>query len=120
MTECTDSKARADIGKIQVWLGELAMDYWGPTKTNGRRSELAAVVGDVDDLKTRLAHYIDIDREKTCHGIAEIKRRDEIQSEKTEEESEVKIAKIEAGSKSWVQFLQLAGILAVALIGLLK
>jgi len=120
MTEGIDSQAREDVGKLRGSFRELAMDYWGPTKTNGRRSELAAVVSDVDDLKTRLAHYIDVEREKTCHGIAEIKRRDEIQSEKTEEESEVKIAKIEAGSKSWVQFLQLAGILAVALIGLLK
>ena len=68
------------------------------------------------ELKSKLTHYVDIERLETCHGIAAVAAHERKHEEKEKEETAVKVAKINAGSASWVQFLQLAGILFVAVL----
>jgi len=126
MGEIIDSQAREDIGKLYFRFGELATDYWGPTKTNGKRSEIVAVVGDLAELKIKLNHYIDAEREETCIGLKEFAKRDAFKAEIEEEVAEVKTAEINAGAVKetgqWqsiamivVAVIQFGGLLVVAL-----
>ena len=123
MGEIIDSQAREDIGKLYFRFGELATDYWGPTKTNGKRSEIVGVVGELAELKIRLNHYIDAEREETCIGLKEFAKRDAFKAEIQEEVTEVKVAEINATAQTdvakkqarvalVVQILTLIGVLA--------
>jgi len=123
MAEVIDSQAREDIGKLYFRFGELATDYWGPTKTNGKRSEIVAVVGELAELKIRLNHYIDAEREETCIGLKEFAKRDSFKAEIDTEVTEVEVAKINANAQRdvgkmqsrvtlIVQILTLIGVLA--------
>jgi len=127
MGEIIDSQAREDIGKLYFRFGELATDYWGPTKTNGKRSEIVAVVGELAELKIKLNHYIDAEREETCIGLREFAKRDAFKAEIDTEVTEVKVAEINANSHKetvkWQtvvslinQGLILAGIIFVAVM----
>jgi len=126
MGESVDSQAREDIGKLYFRFGELATDYWGPTKTNGKRSEIVGVVDELAKLKVRLNHYIDAEREETCIGLREFAKRDAFKAEIEEEVAEVKTAEINAGAVKetgqWqsiamivVAVIQFGGLLVVAL-----
>jgi len=116
MGESVDSQAREDVGKLYFRFGELATDYWGPTKTNGKRSEIVAVVGELAELKIKLNHYIDAEREETCIGLKEFAKRDAFKAEIDTEVAEVKTAEINAGATKETGKGQVVGMIVVALI----
>lgn len=126
INERVDENTR-DIGKIWGSIRELAVECHGINGDNGIRGAVRELqawreIKDRTDqtLKEKLTHYMDVERRESCLGLAEFAARDDRAKKVEEEVVDVKVAKIEAGSKSWVQFLQLAGILIVALIGLFK
>lgn len=129
MADVVDIWAREQIGKLWGSLRDATGVLWGDnvSRDNGLRSSVRALeVGHaqtekrINEMDDRIRHYIDVERENTCHGIAALEEHKADHAREIKEEVAVKVAKIEAGSKSWVQFLQLAGILATALIALLK
>lgn len=75
----------------------------------------------IEKIEDSFMHYKEVERVSTCQGqkiLDDHIYNDHIMPKK--EETEIKVAKINAGSASWVQFLQLAGIIAVALITLAR
>lgn len=123
--EGIDTQAREDIGKLWYRLGELSTDYWGVNKDNGKRSELVQLKEEHGELKGRLLHYLDAEREQTCIGMKEFEKRDKFKSEINQEVTEVKTAEIDADAKkdvakyqflsnTVVQVLILAGVVFVA------
>ena len=143
MSEAVDIEARKDIAKLYTALRELSTAVWGDdvTRDNGIRSEvrehrqrLDAVELVTRNLITDLRHYLDKERAETCIGLAAIKKHEEetiaLYEESQEEETEVKVAQIQAGaqvgaartSATWQatamvvgQLLTLVGIIIVAL-----
>ena len=100
-----DLWAREQIGKLWGELRELASDYWGPNRDNGRRSTIKALedkTGELDiaqrNLLERLRHYLDAEREQSCLGLAELARREERLDEDERKEEAVDIAKIQAAA----------------------
>ena len=125
--ESIDSTAREDIGKLWGAFRELAIDYWGPNRDNGRRSEVLDMLTDLQDLRERLRHYLDVERTLTCVGLQEFKKRDAFKAEIQEEVTEVKVAEINAKSnrdvgkwKAWTdlvaQILTVGGVIFVAVM----
>jgi len=123
MNEGIDSQAREDTSELGTRLTQLEMVVWGIDKNNGLRSVVAELVRKVTDLITRLNHYIDCEREETCHGLEEFARRDSFKAEIDTEVTEVEVAKINANVQRdvgkmqsrvtlIVQVLTLIGVLA--------
>lgn len=114
--EVVDNVARASIAKLEQKVERHATDYWGPDMTNGKRSEVVGLVGRVDDIEMKIKHYEDT-KETSCLGLAAI--RDYI---KTQEkgELEMKLEKQKGKTLMGIQWVQLIGILAVALIAAVK
>lgn len=50
--ECVDNEARDSISELKGAFRELASDYWGPNKTNGRRSIIDDHERRIDALET--------------------------------------------------------------------
>jgi hypothetical protein len=50
--EHVDNEAREGIGKLWGAFRELASDYWGPNKTNGKRSMIEDHEQRIDALET--------------------------------------------------------------------
>lgn len=94
MSDSIDSWSREQIGKLWGDHRELASDYWGPDRRNGRRSELIDVRHRVETLEDRAQHYLDAGRQKTCLGLAELKRRDTVETTKEKEVAGVKVAEV--------------------------
>jgi CHASE3 domain sensor protein len=126
MEENVDTFARQEIGRLWVELRSLEVDYWGPDKTNGERSEVRQHNERLDKLEFDFQHYVDARREETCLGIKALAQHIEEESAQNEEETAVKVAGIQAGATkgaaSWTgiativgQILTLVGILFVAL-----
>ncbi len=116
MPECVDSEARDRIAKIWTELREHSMDYWGPDKANGVRSEVVDIAKRLTDIESMAKHFEDT-REAQCYGLKAIKAY--IVS-KEEEEAEMRIEQVKGKTLMRMQWLQLVGMLAVALIALLK
>jgi len=116
MTEVIDSQAREDIGKLSGAFRELAVDYWGPNRDNGRRSEVLDILTELRELRERLRHYLDVERKSTCIGMTEFAKRDSFKAEIETEVTEVETAKINAGAVKSTGHGQVAGMIIVALI----
>jgi hypothetical protein len=96
MSEFVDEKARDQNAETSAFVRELAVDYWGPDRTNGRRSQIAEHESRLDSLEERVAHYIDAERKRTCYGLEEFARRDQEAVEEIEEDAEVEAARVQA------------------------
>lgn len=116
MPECIDVEARDRIAKLYTEVRQHSMDYWGPDKTNGKRSEIDDLTGRVDAIETSLTHHLDT-RESTCVGLEALR---EYRKSLDEEEVDVRVAKINRGGGLAMQWVQLLAIVVVALIGLFK
>jgi len=116
LEDCVDSEARDRIAKIWTELREHSTDYWGPDKQNGKRSEIVSMSTRMSDVEKKIKHYEDT-RESSCLGIAAL---DEYLEGRKEEESDMRIEQAKGRTLMRMQWLQLLGMLAVALIALLK
>ena len=125
--EVIDSQAREDIGKVWFRIGLVETVLWGVDKTNGLKSEVLANTKAIQTIRERLQHYIDAEREETCVGMREFRKRDEFAAEISEEVTEVKVAEINANAHKDVgklqatvslikEFLVLAGIVFIAVM----
>lgn len=115
------------INELEAEQRETDAIVRGPDGTNGLRSRVVKLEGTVGgvveghaELRSELRHYLDAERLATCHGIAALDEHVREHKEETKEETEVNLKKMEGANMMWVQIIQLAGIIAVALIGLLK
>ena len=132
MDENADQLARRDLSRLCSDFRELASDYWGPDKGNGKRSVVIEHDKAIADLKTELRHYLDKGREETCFGCAaltehELAYRHRLEGDE-KEDTTMKIAEIQtsaqtraAGIQAFaqiaVQGLILAGIAFLAIKG---
>jgi hypothetical protein len=116
MPDCIDQEARKDIAKLYTEVRQHSVDYWGPDMTNGKRSEVIGLGARMTDVETKLKHYEDT-RESSCYGLAAI--REYITGQK-QGDAEMKVEAIKAKTLMRVQYIQVAGIILVALIALLK
>jgi hypothetical protein len=116
MPECIDEEARDRIAKLWTEVRAHAMDYWGPDKTNGKRSEVVSLSDRVTNLEKEVTGYIDR-RESTCYGLAAL---DEYLKDQGKSKEEIEVEKSRAELLMRIQWLQFAGLVVVALIGLLK
>jgi len=116
MAEVIDSQAREDVGKLWGAFRELAVDYWGPNRDNGRRSEVLEMLTELQELRERLRHYLDVERESTCIGMVEFAKRDAFKAEIDTEVTEVKTAEINAGAVKSTGHGQVVGMIIVAVI----
>jgi hypothetical protein len=116
MAECIDQEARDRIAKLWTAHEQHATDYWGPDKANGKRSEVIELVQRMDEMEKTVTTHIDM-RKSTCHGIAAL--NDYLKSIGRSKE-ELEVEKERAKSLMRIQWLQFAGLVVVALIGLLK
>lgn len=116
MAEIIDTEARDRIAKLWTEIREHAADYWGPDKTNGKRSEVVDIGKRLDHLEGKIKHYEDT-KEQSCLGLAAFR---EYLKEKEQEAVEMRVEKIKAKTLMNVQYLQLVGIIVVAIIALLK
>jgi hypothetical protein len=133
MSEAVDPWAREQIGKIWSAHRELAADYWGPNRDNGRRSEIAdntrriqVVEGEQTALRGDLRHYLDAEREETCLGLKALAEHEQHHEADAKEETDVEVAKIQAGGQivaakeqargaAWREWIVLAGVVLMAL-----
>jgi hypothetical protein len=116
MAECVDSEARDRIAKIWTELREHSTDWWGPDKTNGKRSEIVDLGDRVNTLEKNFKHCEDT-RVANCLGL---KALEEYISTVDEEALTMKVAKLNSKGLIAVQWIQVAGIIFVALLTLLK
>lgn len=112
MSDIIDHEARRDIAKLWTALRELGSALWGDDKTrdNGIRSvtkaheaRLVALESDQRELRSELQHYLDKGREETCLGLKALAAHEtecqDFYKEYEEEETEVKVAEIQAGAQ---------------------
>jgi len=116
MEEIIDNVARDRIAQLSTEIREHAADWWGPNKQNGKRSEMVTLVQRVETLESSHKHREDT-REQNCLGLAAFNKFLELREV---EEKEMKLEKIKAAALMRVQWIQLLGIVVVALIALLK
>lgn len=120
-----DEQARAELSQLACRFGELAADYWGVNRNDGKRGELVQLLESHAELKTRLLHYLDAEREQTCLGLKEFEKRDKFKAEINKEVVELESAKVTAGatrdvakyqmwSQTIIQMLVLIGVIFVA------
>lgn len=121
--------AEAQISKIWTFVREIATVLWGDDKTrdNGVRSRVDALEeNDAErektqaELKEALRHYLDAERKETCHGLAALKSHEDTHANKAKGATELTIEKMKSKTMVRVQYIQLIGIILVALIALLK
>jgi hypothetical protein len=122
ISEKVDTVAR-DVGKLWTEHRVLSSVVQGPDGTNGIKSR----VGSLEDwkekhmeasgeLRKELAHYFDVKRENTCHGIKALDDHIAQHIKLAEAAAASKESKLKAFVQSWGQLLQFAGILGGALI----
>lgn len=98
-----DLWAREQVGKLWSDLRALATDWWGPDKNNGRRSEMRAIADKLGELEISqrtlvgdLRHYLDTEREATCHGLKALAAYEASDRTTIDEEASVEVARIQA------------------------
>jgi len=116
MVECIDQEARKDIAKLYTEVRQHSVDYWGPDMTNGKRSEVIELGQRMNNVEVKIKHYEDT-RESTCPGLAAFR---EYLGGLQKGEAEMKLESVKAKTLMRVQWLQVGGIIIVALIALLK
>jgi len=116
MAAVADNEARDRIAKLYTEHRELAADYWGPDKNNGKRSAIADLCIRIGGLESKAKHFEDT-REASCLGLSAFRA---YLRTKGEEETEMMIEKAKGKTLIQIQWVQLLGIILVALIALLK
>jgi hypothetical protein len=106
------------VTKLSRDFSALSMDYWGPNKDNGRRSEIAEHERRIDSMEAALKHYIDAEREKTCIGKQLLAEHEKEHKTIVGEETEMRKTKENNRTLIIQQWVQIAGLIIVALIGL--
>ena len=116
MASVNDTEARDRIAKLYTEHRELAADYWGPDKTNGKRSVIVELCTRVDDLEGTVERRNQT-RAQECLGLKAIGA---YITERKEEAAVLLIEKEKGKHLMNVQWVQLMGNILVALIALLK
>lgn len=116
MPQSIDIDARDKIAKIWTELRELSTDYWGVNKDNGRRSEIVDIEKRIDVIESKIKHYEDT-RSLTCLGLAALK---EVNEKQEKDLNDCKMAKEHNKTLMLVQWIQVLGIVTVAIIALFK
>jgi hypothetical protein len=116
MAEVIDSEARDRIAKLYTEHRELAADYWGPDKSNGKRSIVVDLCDRVDTLEGHVDRRTQT-RAQECLGLKAIK--DYIETNK-KEITMLQIERVKGKHLMHAQWVQIIGIIMVALIALLK
>lgn len=111
------SDAKRSIAKLYTDLAELSATVQGAQGDNGLRSDVrvleewrARVEQHLNGLDSKLQHYLDVERERTCYGKIALRRHVEDHDEESEEEVEVKVAQIHSAGATRVQVLTLIGV----------
>lgn len=111
------SDAKLSIAKLYTDLAELSATVQGAQGDNGLRSDVRAleewrarVEQHLNGLDSKLQHYLDVERERTCHGKAALRRHVDDHDEESEEETEVKVAQIQNAGATRVQVITLVGV----------
>ena len=112
------AEAKLSIAKLWTEHRELSATVQGAQGDNGLRSDVRAleewrarVEQHLTDLSTRLQHYLDVEREKTCHGKVALKRHEAEHEESIEEDTEMKVAQIQTAGATKVQVMTLIGVI---------
>ena len=110
--------AKKSIAKLYTDLAELSATVQGAQGDNGLRSDVRAleewrarVEQHLASLDRKLQHYLDVEREETCHGKAALKKHEEKHEEACEEETEMKVAQIQTAGATKVQVMTLIGVI---------
>lgn len=127
------------IQQVRELQAEIATVVWGDMvrRDNGLRKRTIALEewkAEIEEwattMESKLTHFLDVERKKTCHGLAALAQHEAMDAcldkEESEEEIAVKTATINAGATTttarWTavamiagQVLSLVGILFVAL-----
>lgn len=114
--ETIDHEARDRIAKLWTEFRELSSDYWGPNRDNGKRSDLIDIKNRLSEAEKKIKHYEDT-REQSCLGLAALAKY-----ESNTEEEEADMTKARETNKTMIlmQWIQMVGIVAAAVIALLK
>ena len=110
--------AKRSIAKLYTDLAELSATVQGAQGDNGLRSDVRAleewrahVEQRLASLDRKLRHYIDVEREETCHGKIALRMHEAIHEEEDEEETEVKVAQIQNSGATKIQMMTLVGVI---------
>ena len=122
ISEKVDTVAR-DVGKLWTEHRVLSAVVQGPDGANGLKSRVVTLeewkekhMEASGELRKELAHYFDVERVETCHGIRALDEHIAQHIKLTEAAATSKESKMKAFVQSWGQVLQFAGILGGALI----
>ena len=116
MEECIDHEARDRVAKLWTAFEQHSTDWWGPDKTNGKRSELVDVTKRLDTIEEAWKHFLDT-RANTCLGLNAFNKDIE---EHEAEEASMRIEQVKGKTLMTVQWIQVVGLVIVALITLWK
>ena len=116
MDGCTDHDVRQRVTELEVAFQQHATDWWGPDKQNGKRSELVSTQARLGKLESDWTHFQDT-RETSCLGL---KAFNGYLDTHAKEASEVLIEREKGKQLMTVQWIQVLGLVIVALITLLK
>jgi len=107
----TNDEISERLSECHAEFRELAVDYWGINKDNGKRAEIIALVEDLYKTKNLMKDYV-AKRAETCYGLKALEKLEK-------ENSDMKIAKINGNYQVTAtliaQLLTLAGVVLVAL-----
>lgn len=106
------------VSKLWGAFRELATDYWGPNKDNGKRSLVLEHEQRLDALEAACKHFVDAERVKTCPIKPMLDEHKNEHGEVKEDEKEMRKTKENNRTLIIQQYIQIAGIIIVALIGL--
>lgn len=96
-------EVRKSVAKLWTELRELSATVQGADGGNGIRSDVrelekwrARVEQHLNSLDSRLQHYMDVEREETCHGIAALREHLDRLNDEEGEKMKIKEANISA------------------------
>lgn len=113
---CVDLKAREDLAKLWTEVRQHSTDWWGPDKQNGKRSELVEVTTRISKLEVDWKHFQDT-RESSCIGVRALR---EYLDGREAEDAEMRIEQVKGKTLMAIQWVQVLGLVVVALIALIK
>ena len=101
--EAIDHEARDRIKNLEVSTREIGSALWGDDvrRDNGLRSDVRRLEErcgenevNIRTVNENIRHYIDVEREASCHGLAALARYEADQSGDEKEDREVAIAQM--------------------------
>jgi hypothetical protein len=126
ISEKVDTVAR-DVGKLWTEHRVLSSVVQGPDGANGLKSRVVTLEEWKEkhmeasvELRGELAHFFDVKREITCHGLKALDDHIAQHIKLAEAAAMSKESKVKAFLQGWGQILQFIGIIIVALIAAAK